>query len=669
MEPLAAVELFQHATTSHVKYSTYTGDEDSTTELYVHQQVPYSIEKVSGIIHIKRSLTTRLYNMSKGQKFENCSALSQKVIDYLVKCFSIAVHQSKGNAKEIQASLMAIVPHSFGNHESCSNKWCGFLQDPVTYKHRHLPHGKDLHGESLYAALVELFSQYYSDAVVRKLAPVANSQRNESLNSVFGSKAPKIRYYGGSESNDYRVACAVAQTNSGYCYVNRTLEALGVEPGHICHEFNLKKDEIKNKQHERKETIECKRRRNVLHSRRLSRNQRKEQREGTTYESNVGLQINQTSALSSPTDNGQDFDFDASVSDEAFETYESVVSAFTTRPTSLNIGYDEKLAYNIIIFDTETNTTGKAAELCQLSAIDELGQCCFSEYILPSADIDRYAARVNKLSVRSMNGQRVLFKEAEQLTTLTLPEAMSRFTLYLEATIGHCRTTTDKNICTLLIGHNAKRFDIPVILRNTTTAFHEQLQSMNVCFGESLSIFEHLVERDHPALQQADGGRCALNQSAIYMCLFNEAFDAHDASEDVKALRRMLFSSPLQLPHNLIVNHCKPITLQWALKDMQYLDGRHKILKSFEHKLYSPSGDGVITKSMAEKIAGSGLTYQDLNKLFLEFGKEGLLSILARPPSTSKKKRPRVTKTARILTAIARHFENQNGALLLEHEE
>jgi hypothetical protein len=75
-----------------------------------------------------------------------------------------------------------------------------------------------------------LFNQYYSDAVVEKLAPVANSQRNESLNSVVGSKAPKIRFYGGSESNDYRVVCAVAQTNIGHTYINQTLEAMGVEP-------------------------------------------------------------------------------------------------------------------------------------------------------------------------------------------------------------------------------------------------------------------------------------------------------------------------------------------------------------------------------------------------------------------------------------------------------
>lgn len=41
-----------------------------------------------------------------------------------------------------------------------------------------------------------------------KLAPLGSSQPNESLNNTTGSKAPKIRHYGASESNDFRVACA-----------------------------------------------------------------------------------------------------------------------------------------------------------------------------------------------------------------------------------------------------------------------------------------------------------------------------------------------------------------------------------------------------------------------------------------------------------------------------
>ena len=56
--------------------------------------------------------------------------------------------------------------------------------DPSNYCHRDLPHGKDLQGDSLQSALKSLFDEYSTDIVINKLAPAANSQRNESLNSV-----------------------------------------------------------------------------------------------------------------------------------------------------------------------------------------------------------------------------------------------------------------------------------------------------------------------------------------------------------------------------------------------------------------------------------------------------------------------------------------------------
>jgi hypothetical protein len=89
-----------------------------------------------------------------------------------------------------------------------------------------------------------------------------------------------------------------------------------------------------------------------------------------------------------------------------------------------------------------------------------------------------------------VNGQRRLFKKAEQLPTLTWSEAISRFSLFLESSIDYCKTLTDKDVCTILVGHNAKRFDIPVILQNSTSSFHEKIQSLGVLIGKSLSIFE-----------------------------------------------------------------------------------------------------------------------------------------------------------------------------------
>ena len=53
---------------SHVNLSVYVGDEDSTTAAHIKEKVPYSVEKWTDIVHPKRSLTTRLYNLSQHGK-------------------------------------------------------------------------------------------------------------------------------------------------------------------------------------------------------------------------------------------------------------------------------------------------------------------------------------------------------------------------------------------------------------------------------------------------------------------------------------------------------------------------------------------------------------------------------------------------------------------------
>jgi hypothetical protein len=144
--------------------------------------------------------------------------------------------------------------------------------------------------------------------------------------------------------------------------------------------------------------------------------------------------------------------------------------------------------------------------------------------------------------------------------------------------------------------------------------------------------------------------------------LFNETFDAHDALEDVIALRRILFASPLRLSEEDIVSHCKPVSSSDALNDCQYLDKRHELMQTLKGKLYSDAGnDGAISTSMTEKIAGSGLNFFDLQRVFAEFGKKGLFARLSKPPTSHQQStKPRVTKTPRILSSILTYFERQH---------
>ena len=491
MEPAAAVELFNRAPSQSVKLSVYTGDDDSITEAHIRQKVIYKVEKFSDIIHVKRSLTTRLYNLGQNQKFDNCSPLSQKVINYLVKCFSYAIAQNKGNSKGIQAAVKSIVPHAFGDHSNCAGSWGAFQNDPTSYRHKDLPYGKDLCGEKLQSALNNIFNDYCTDAVAEKLAPMTNSQRNEVLNSVIGSKIPKIRFYGGSESNDFRVACGVAQTNLRYGYVSRTLEALNIEPGKFCTKFGetmtsqVLKDKIK------KSTLTFKRERANAHRQNCKQTARKETKEGKTYETGIGLNLNIMSTT---------------LTASALKEIESIVPQYTTRPLAKKVKYDESKCYNFLIFDTETNTTGKSAELCQLSVTDKSGLHQFSTYILPVQDIDYFASKVNKLKIVKINGERKLQKNIKEVSTLPLKEALSKLLAFVSQSVDRAKSQTiNKNVSTVLLGHNASTFDTPVLLRNSGSDFRERLEAIDVWFADSLTLLKALIRKKVPCLQNPDG--------------------------------------------------------------------------------------------------------------------------------------------------------------------
>ena len=94
---------------------------------------------------------------------------------------------------------------------------------------------------------------------------------------------------------------------------------------------------------------------------------------------------------------------------------------------------------------------------------------------------------------------------------------------------------------------------------------------------------------------------------------------------------------------------------------MLYLDQRHELLLTFSDNLFNVTDTGPIKRSMAQNIADSDLSYDDLHKLYTRFGRRGLVAILSNPPTTSSAKTPRVTRMKRILAAIVKHFEETSN--------
>ena len=99
---------------------------------------------------------------------------------------------------------------------------------------------------------------------------------------------------------------------------------------------------------------------------------------------------------------------------------------------------------------------------------------------------------------------------------------------------------------------------------------------MNSYSADSLHLVKkNLIKDKHKALELETGGYCKPNQSSLYTYLFNEQFDSHDALEDVRALKKVLFDPSLSLSRKDIVENSSVTSVSHAAEDMLHLDRRH----------------------------------------------------------------------------------------------
>ena len=135
---------------------------------------------------------------------------------------------------------------------------------------------------------------------------------------------------------------------------------------------------------------------------------------------------------------------------------------------------------------------------------------------------------------------------------------------------------------------------------------------------------------------------------------FNEEFDAHDALEDIKALRRILFFSPLKLTDDDIVNKSNPRPALFAHDDMKFLDERFERVQTFRRKLYFP-GTWPSEASRYTKNCREWSPILRSKRLVLK----GLVAVLSMAPSNANSLRsPRGSRIHNILAQIVLHFEN-----------
>ena len=108
------------------------------------KEVEHNVEKWSDASHATRQYNCQSRKLrEKNQPWE--SLLSQKV-DYFRKCFSYCLSQNKGEPERLKVTMKAIVPHAFGDNQQGQDhklNWCKYIRNPVQYRHKDLPNGKD----------------------------------------------------------------------------------------------------------------------------------------------------------------------------------------------------------------------------------------------------------------------------------------------------------------------------------------------------------------------------------------------------------------------------------------------------------------------------------------------------------------------------------------------
>ncbi|KAL5012907.1 hypothetical protein ScPMuIL_011458 [Solemya velum] len=559
MEPDVGGTLVKEIEGKGVDVGVIIMDDDTTTMARLRKDLSHSIVKWSDINHTAKHLTNSLYSLQKKHR-----VLTTPTIQYLKKCFNYALAQNKGDVENCRSAILQIVPHAFGEHASCGT-WCGYNQNPETYKHRSLT--RDFSGEILHRDLDAVFLVFANNA--EKIAPGGSTKDVESFNNMAAAKAPKRCHFSASGSLNSRVDCAVVQKNIGHTYINKVNKAAGLSPGIVYKENAVRKDTERKRQLAYTNNREVKKRKIENKLKKRNSNCAKEVREGITYKSSV-----------------------------ATTHHADIVEI----PSAVSISAVENVAdclYQKVFCDIETTSLQQDADIIQISAI--CGTDSFDQYITPTKSVSPGAAAVTGLT--SQGG--VLFYHGTPVPTLPLQGAMQQFLAWL-----------DDRAPVILIGHNFRAFDFPRIIRVVDRV------KMNVAFKERVVGAVDTL----PLFKEVFPGRDTYKQEALVHAVLKENYEAHNALADVSCLQKLYTMSDIS--DTVFFNHSFTTSWGFSMlayqqnteknvDSMQDLVNRKVISKAMAQKIaasglqlchlrlaFSRGGLDGLTHLLSEKVNG-----------------------------------------------------------------
>ncbi|XP_036390550.1 uncharacterized protein LOC118781649 [Megalops cyprinoides] len=201
---------------------------------------------------------------------------------------------------------------------------------------------------------------------------------------------------------------------------------------------------------------------------------------------------------------------------------------------------------SLVFFDLETTGLGRTCDIIQLAAVS--GGHSFNLYMVPRCRMQGGASAVTGFRVR----RRRLYLHHHLVTTTTHQEALTSFLAFLRMLVRP-----------LLVGHNIKRFDCPVLARVLDEfQLGAEFRQVTSGFLDTLPLARDLLR---------GSGLQSYRQENLVKAILGVSYPAHDALEDVKALQR-LYSALMPtveqtLRHkftlsNITALDCKPPSVQ-----------------------------------------------------------------------------------------------------------
>ena len=199
------------------------------------------------------------------------------------------------------------------------------------------------------------------------------------------------------------------------------------------------------------------------------------------------------------------------------------------------------------MFDLETTSLSRDSDILQISAVCTDSDKSFNRYIFPSKSISKQSSDLTKLSIVGSN----LCHDGKVVQCSTLHEALSSFISFV----------SESGENSILIGHNIAAFDIPVLSHHMA---HQKLNVRVLGCLDSYTASKQLFTTDEiPDYKQA----------TLVRHLLNVEYDAHNAIEDVKALKKVL------------INHILPKLTPRNITDLLFHVDSHFYQKSYSKVL------------------------------------------------------------------------------------